>query len=75
MQPLVPLVFHNLPSLYPLHLEEMIFILVLLIFVVVPMQYSLGAKKRYALYMQHFFCHHSSYLASFPGSPSSARIT
>ena len=25
MQPLVPLVFHNLPSLYPLHLEEMIF--------------------------------------------------
>ena len=26
MQPLVPLVFHNLPSLYPLHLEEMFFI-------------------------------------------------
>ena len=25
MQPLVPLVFHNLPSLYPLNLEEMIF--------------------------------------------------
>ena len=25
MQPLVPLVFHNLPSLYPLQLEEMIF--------------------------------------------------
>ena len=24
MQPLVPLVFHDLPSLYPLHLEEMI---------------------------------------------------
>ena len=23
MQPLVPLVFHNLPSLYPLNLEEM----------------------------------------------------
>ena len=28
MQPLVPLVFHNLPSLYPLHLEERFFILV-----------------------------------------------
>ena len=25
MQPLVPLVFHNLPSLYPPYLEEMIF--------------------------------------------------
>ena len=24
MQPLVPLVFHNLPSLYPLHLEEIL---------------------------------------------------
>ena len=36
MQPLVPLVFHNLPSLYPLHLEEMIFYTCFTHFLTVP---------------------------------------
>ena len=57
MQPLVPLIFHNLPSLYPLHLEETIFILVILLFgcANAPSTIIIGAKKRFALYMQLSF--------------------
>ena len=48
MQPLFPLVFHNLPSLYPLHLEEMIFLYLFYPFLTVPNAPSktMLAKKR-----------------------------